>query len=324
MYINLIITKRCNSRCKICGIWKRDHETSTELTASDFKRSLDMNLKGISISGGEPFLRKDLLDVVEILPCNKVFINTNGTLINQVSNLLEHINKEIGFGISIDGMEETHNIQRGVNSFQLAINTIRLLKRKGILVIISFTITPYNIKDINDVYSLSKKLECGFAMRAAQNSIYYECDEKNKFTEKDIRLLREELRALKNNWKENYLPSYFVFNIPDYLENKIKLPPCYALENAIFVSETGNICACPELENISLGNLKEKSLSEIISSKEYKEMKEKTRRLNCPGCWNDCNTLNNLNHAYHGFIKYPAKVASLVIPPRIWNGLLFH
>jgi MoaA/NifB/PqqE/SkfB family radical SAM enzyme len=115
-----------------------------------------------------------------------------------------------------------------------------------------------------------------------------------------------------------------VFNIPNYLEKNITLPPCYELENAVFVSETGNVYACPDLENISLGNLKEKKLSEILSSKEFLQMKEKIRRLDCPGCWNDCAILNNLNHTYHGLIKYPAKIASMIVPPRIWNRILFN
>lgn len=282
-----------------------------------------MELTGISISGGEPFLRKDLIDIVEMLPSKKIFINTNGTLTNQISNLIEHTNKELGFGVSIDGMEETHNLQRGVNSFNLAINTIKLLKRKRIPVIISFTITPINIKDINNVYILSKKLHCGFAMRAAQNSIYYECDEKNKFTEQDIDMLREELGVLKEKWKENYLPGYFVFNIPNYLDDKIRLTPCYALEDSVFISEAGDVFACPELENVSLGNLKEKNLSEILSSREFAQMKERIRKLDCPGCWNDCTTLNNLDHTYLGLVKYPAKIGSLIVPPRLWNGLVF-
>lgn len=308
----------------MCSIWKNSCTNDLELSSLDLRKSLDAPIKGASITGGEPFLRDDLLDIVEVLPSEKVFISTNGTLINRVSDLIRNTSKSLGFGVSIDGMEETHNLQRGVRSYNLVINTIKLLKNKHIPVIISFTITPNNIGDINNVYSLSKDMGCGFAMRPAQNSPYFG-GTKNKFSEHDICLLQEELNALKSRWRENYLPSYMVFNIINYMSGKIRLPPCYALKDSIIIGETGDVYACPDLVNISLGNLKERTLSEILSSEEAICMREKIKQLDCPGCWSDCNTLNNLNHTtYHGLIKYPARAASLILPPRLWNNVLFH
>ena len=86
-YLSFLITWNCNSRCNMCNIWKKDNNTKQEI---DIKKISNLfsdpylkNLKEVVISGGEPFLREDLLKILKII--NKysnasIGITTNGLI----------------------------------------------------------------------------------------------------------------------------------------------------------------------------------------------------------------------------------------------------
>jgi molybdenum cofactor biosynthesis enzyme MoaA len=66
--VNQIVTERCNSRCKMCFVWKL-RKKSLEMTAQEFKdlysREEFKEVEDLCISGGEPTLRLDLLEITE-------------------------------------------------------------------------------------------------------------------------------------------------------------------------------------------------------------------------------------------------------------------
>ena len=70
-FLDLIITEQCNSRCKICSIWREGVNSRSELSLEDIKKLLDSKCLGdigcIDISGGEPFLRQDLVEIVKLV-----------------------------------------------------------------------------------------------------------------------------------------------------------------------------------------------------------------------------------------------------------------
>ncbi len=109
------------------------------------------------------------------------------------------------------------------------------------------------------------------------------------------------------------------------MEGKTNIPKCYQLEDSVHISPTGDVYPCPALENISLGNIKQQKLSEILVSDNFLTMKGKIKNLQCPKCWNDCALLNNFNHIYYRrMLKYPFKISQTIIPPRILNNMVYH
>lgn len=64
-----ITTYRCNAHCEMCQIWKKRKEIHKEIGAEILEK-LPNGLKKINISGGEPGLRKDLLDIVSVIHKN--------------------------------------------------------------------------------------------------------------------------------------------------------------------------------------------------------------------------------------------------------------
>ena len=75
----IAVTYRCDSRCNMCNIWKL--EPGPELAPEEYRR-LPRTLRDVNITGGEPFLRDDIVDLVRVIDehCNhpRIVISTNG------------------------------------------------------------------------------------------------------------------------------------------------------------------------------------------------------------------------------------------------------
>lgn len=113
----LIVTSKCNSRCIMCDIWK--NKTQSEMDPDEYLK-LPSSLKRIGISGGEPYLRDDLPEIVKVCkgknPNAQIFIYTNGLLpdrIEKISPKIVEYDRNIGIAVSLDGFSETHERIRG-------------------------------------------------------------------------------------------------------------------------------------------------------------------------------------------------------------------
>jgi len=114
----MAITYRCNLQCRHCDIWK--DKKGKELTAAQWIRSIKklrdwLGPFRLDISGGEPFLRKDMFEIVDFCDKNEVriVVTTNATLLDsKIIEKLSHVNS-LTLNISIDGAApETHDYLR--------------------------------------------------------------------------------------------------------------------------------------------------------------------------------------------------------------------
>lgn len=137
------VTYKCNFRCQTCYYgYNMDNAIANndrELNIDEIKKiSLSIgNLDKLLISGGEPFLRDDLVDICEIFYLqNKVgFIQlpTNGFYTEKIYEYTRKIlykcpKAQIEMGVALDGLEETHDEIKGVKgSFKKVIETVRQL-----------------------------------------------------------------------------------------------------------------------------------------------------------------------------------------------------
>lgn len=137
--VEFCITNRCNLKCLHCCADSGPH--GGELPLKQVKEVIDAlateSIFAISLIGGEPFLRKDLFDVLEYLRKKDLYlmrIASNGTLIEDA--VAKRI-RRIGVGhvqVSLDGHDaRTHERVRGVEgSFSRAVNGIRSLVRNRV------------------------------------------------------------------------------------------------------------------------------------------------------------------------------------------------
>jgi radical SAM protein with 4Fe4S-binding SPASM domain len=162
--IDIHLTNRCNLHCKTCCYTSNDlklPELSIEKVLAVIDEAISLGCKDIHFSGGEPFLRKDIFQLVEKVLSKNVHlrIQTNGTLLTKNN---AKILREIGLKdlmISIDGhTKETCDYLRGAGSFEGAINGIRNALSENFDVRVNAVLTSANKTLFFEIIKLSASL----------------------------------------------------------------------------------------------------------------------------------------------------------------------
>jgi MoaA/NifB/PqqE/SkfB family radical SAM enzyme len=162
MGCSIQVTERCNLKCSMCDYWKAP--SRKELSLNDFEeihdKLKDLNVCVISLSGGEPFLRKDFLDIVEIFRHDfYTFVTTNGTLLS--NDVCSNLKSDSCF-VSIDSdIPEVHDRIRGFKgAWDKAIEGLLFLKDhyKGVSGIMNVVSNLNFPKGVNGLINLADSL----------------------------------------------------------------------------------------------------------------------------------------------------------------------
>jgi 12,18-didecarboxysiroheme deacetylase len=155
------MTRRCNLKCVHCYARSEDISYDNELSHEQSIAMIDdlaeFGVPALLFSGGEPTVHSRLVEYAKYAVSKgiRAVISTNGTLITKEK---AKIFKEIGLsyvGISLDGLEETHDNFRGVKgSYKKAMGAIKNCQEAGIKVGLRFTINKRNVKDIPGIFDL--------------------------------------------------------------------------------------------------------------------------------------------------------------------------
>ncbi|XKH60460.1 heme d1 biosynthesis radical SAM protein NirJ [Halomonas sediminis] len=156
---NLI--RRCNLTCKHCYTVSADIDFKGELTTAEAHTVLDdlqgFRVPALILSGGEPLMRPDIFELSRRARALGIYtgLSTNGTLITEAN--IEEI-ADVGYdyvGISIDGLETTHDtIRQRKGAFRESMHAVKLCKAKGIKVGLRFTLTRENYEQFGDILAL--------------------------------------------------------------------------------------------------------------------------------------------------------------------------
>jgi heme d1 biosynthesis radical SAM protein NirJ len=149
------LVRRCNLCCEHCYSISADRDFPGELTTAEVVRTMDdlkaFGVPALILSGGEPLLRPDLSDLAARAKAMGFYVglSTNGTLIDEP--MAGRIART-GFdyvGISLDGVEATHDrFRRKQGAYRAALNGIRLCRDAGIKVGLRFTLTQGNASEL--------------------------------------------------------------------------------------------------------------------------------------------------------------------------------
>ena len=154
------LTYNCNLRCKMCPFWRRPSpDPSLNQEKAVLKQIYSSGAVGVAFEGGEPLLRRDLVDILAFsrsLPLHTSLI-TNGTLLeSRIDEIAPYINGVVY--VSLDGLEKTHDAIRGVGgSFRKAVGGISAAKEK-VPVTINTTVMAENVDEVESLVELAKEL----------------------------------------------------------------------------------------------------------------------------------------------------------------------
>jgi MoaA/NifB/PqqE/SkfB family radical SAM enzyme len=163
-------TYRCNSRCLTCNVWRKEAE---EMRLEEWRRAFAHIGKTpyyITFSGGEPFLRADLVELVAAAyqECRPAIITipTNG-LLPRVPRQVEEIVKacpeaQVGINLSLDEIGERHDAIRGVEgNYRRALETyqaLRSIDRPNLVLGIHTVISRFNVQRLPEIYRELREL----------------------------------------------------------------------------------------------------------------------------------------------------------------------
>ena len=164
--IQWAITGRCNLKCLHCYMEAptgKIGELSFEEIKSVIKKMSEANIFEVSLTGGEPFFRKDFIDLVKLFLEYNIRIKdifTNGTLIkDEYLIFFKKMGIDPVFRISYDGWGY-HDLMRGtVGVEEKVLKTIKKLKNKGFKVSITTSVDSDNLEYLLNTYEIMKELK---------------------------------------------------------------------------------------------------------------------------------------------------------------------
>lgn len=290
--VSIITTYRCQMRCKMCDIWENPTDSKREIQAKELE--MLPKFKFVNITGGEPFVRRDLEDIVEVMfkKSDRIVISTSGWHTDRIIKMAEKF-PNIGIRVSIEGLAQKNDDLRGRDgSFDRAMRLLLTLKEMGVKDIgYGCTVSNKNSEDMLWLYKLSRELGMEFATATFHNSYYFHKDD-NVVTNKDevignFHKLIEEL--LRENSPKSWYRAFFNLGLINYIRSKPRMLPCEAGTANFFIEPYGDVYPCNGLEERywkeSMGNIRDVSSFEELW---FSEQAEKVRGLvrTCPkNCW---------------------------------------
>jgi len=137
---------RCNMSCYGCysGQYDKGEELTTEVIHRILREGKEMGIYFVTISGGEPFVRPDLLDIFETHGDMYFQVYTNGALIDKpLAKKLSRLGNVLP-AVSIEGWEKETDARRGPGAFQKILSAMGRLREEGVLFGFSVTATRQN------------------------------------------------------------------------------------------------------------------------------------------------------------------------------------
>ena len=312
------ITPKCNMNCKHCLFYQNTKkgitkELSTEEVYTIIDNvSKDKNISAIWLSGGEPLLRKDIVEVCKYISSKGIVpsLSTNGILLNK--DLIDrlYVSGVNYIHLSLDGAKaHTHDSLRGVmGSYDKLMKVMDLLKDSPINVGASFMVTEESIDELEDVVKIAEDK----SLSVLSFYLVAELGRGAKNFNEDKRSLIEKLsrkieKIEKSRDKESNLKiEVFRADRLDKGENILQECKGYQFLN---ITYDGKLGPCPWLmkseEGFDVGSLLENDfieLENICKNKMKQKIEERKSNIfhckSCPNneiCGKGCMALQNLN-----------------------------
>jgi len=305
--ISLEITHNCIAKCIMCNIWKIPSEVpnlSMEDWIGFLSSDLFSDLRELDITGGEPFIRSDLLDlfsgVCELKQKNmrelrSIAVTTNGFLTGRVLEYVEKAlpwlrDKEIDLVMvcAMDAIGDIHEKIRNYPDAWTKVNEtiqglIRLKEEFPNLVIgLKTTILPVNVGQLEGIvqYANANDLFTIISPCIITEARYLNPDRADDlvFSQGDIQEMISFYQSKAFRW------SYHGDILVQYLKTGITKKPCSCGFNYFFVRSTGQLFLCP-LVNISMGNIKETPLRHLLFSEKASQFRQNIGKFSeCRRC----------------------------------------
>jgi len=291
--VAISINNSCNLNCSYCFNKKSESDgenLSIKILRSFLKECKNAGILNISITGGEPFYRSNVFDILDEIPKNISFvIKSNGTLIDKsYARKLKNYDNLKSVGVSLDGPSSSVNDKtRGKGVFKQVLNSLKNLNKSGICFGIMTTVNRNNMNKIQELIKFGEKVN---AKNVSFNRPIYagsgKATSEFMFNSNEIAELAFKMRDLYkkygkfisvgewlNRAKLEELKEKFIND--NYKNQNIEYTGCDMGSTCLYVKSNGDVTPCSFISDFSCGNIKDESLLDIWkNSKNLNKIRE--------------------------------------------------
>lgn len=314
--LTFAMTYRCNSRCKICQIWRKPPKK--ELSFRQIQQFFSSNpyFTWINLTGGEIILRHDIVQIVQTIiktQPNLYFLNfpTNGLLTEKIVKAINEIMSlrppHVLVSVSLDGPEQLHDMLRGIQgNWKRAVKTyieLKKMRSDRFDVYFGMTISKYNTTVIEETYQSLRKQTPNLQRSDIHFNIAHYSSHYYGNLNQDISFKSDPMSEIssynkKKRWtftKISFIEYLYQRLISLYLQTKKTPLPCRALSSSIFLDPYGTIYPC-SMWNKPLGNIKniQFRIQNIWRSKKTLQILNLIQQKKCINCWTPCEAYQSI------------------------------
>jgi MoaA/NifB/PqqE/SkfB family radical SAM enzyme len=316
-YCTYTVTFRCNFKCVMCDSWKKPLED--ELTVPEIEEIFSQigRLDVLKISGGEPFVRLDLADIINTIDETSspefIHITTNGSLRDRILKTLGALRskRKLHVRVSIDAIGKDHDRVRGVRgAYETALETVQALvefrSRHPINLAVNQTIVDRaglegypdlkrelaqcGVKVIPNIAQASLTLHRVGSDRSELPADDHSYATFSSFTAEELQQFFRQAEAdaaQLTSLVARVSMRYYLRGLRNRLlaDRGEPKPPCQSLHDFFRLLPNGDVPICFNDSRVA-GNLRKASFREVWFGEAMSEGREIVRR--CPGCWSGC------------------------------------
>ncbi len=313
-----IVTWRCNLRCFMCDVWKKtDHD---DMSVDEIRQVFKQvpHLDSLRITGGEPFLRRDMTEITRAIEEENhpsvIHVTTAGILTERIVEYARAVGSpRLHLKLSIDAVGARHDEIRGYRGlYDKAMRTLRglvdLRDQLGFYVGVNQTITDRNWDQIEALRAEMDPLGVSvhYAIATDHYTLYRLNTDKEKdipdmksvsmsaFTPEQLQTIFEQLdrRDGIHDVPEWLVQRYYLAGLKNRLLRRVESPKprCIELHNHMRLMPNGDVVTCVYYPTV-VGNLRRQSLNELWYAAPAQQQRDVVRK--CPGCWAGCEVKPN-------------------------------
>jgi MoaA/NifB/PqqE/SkfB family radical SAM enzyme len=318
--LNFAITNRCQSRCQACSIWRQ--KPGNELTLEEITEFARKNnyFKWVGLTGGEPFLRDDLVEIVEAFRSNSkglylVAMPTNSLsdaemIAGKIIKILESGVPRVVITLSLDGYRELHDKLRGVpGNFDKVMNLAKRLKEmhkkyKGLDFLFGYTMSKFNQGALEQTYAavrseLNWASYNDFHINIGQVSDIYYDNTATDMRADNVAMVEELGNFIKKRdaaiGPMQRIESVYLRKLVEYVKTGRSPMRSRSLDASLFLSSEGEVY--PSIMwGRKLGNIRDTGydLAQIWGSKEAEEVRQLIAEGKEPSSWTACEAYQSI------------------------------
>lgn len=309
------VTYRCNARCIMCGLGRNHTEQVSENIVNKLVESAGTlrGLKVLNITGGEPFLLRNLPDIcgrlaAAIPDIGQIALSSNGLSTKRVVETTRTIYENIRFSdmglsveLSLDGPEEIHDSVRGMEgAFVKVMATwkgLASLKIPFRYLGFGCNVNSMTVDSLDSTLSIAESLGAPITFTPVVfNDIYFQNTRLKQSVEMNEKQKIKALDFFDFLESSGRIDHYYHRFATSMLRHNRRVAGCVFQNHGLFLDPSGNVFVCSSAKESAIGSLEHCSLNSLIHSPKTKKVRHDIEGI-CATCGSNCQLYLGMNNS---------------------------